>query len=48
MFKELLDWNQIGCLTSSAKATIDYVHTFSETDFRDDLKKINIPVLIIR
>ena len=45
--KEILDWNQILCLNSSAKATIDCVHSFSETDFRNDLKKINIPVLII-
>ncbi len=45
--KELLDWNQVLCLMSSAKATIDCVHSFSETDFRNDLKKINIPALII-
>jgi hypothetical protein len=34
------------CLNSSAKATIDCVRSFSETDFRM-MKKINIPVLII-
>lgn len=45
--KEILDWNQTLCLMSSAKATIDCVHSFSETDFRNDLKKINIPALII-
>ena len=45
--KELLDWNQMLCLMSSAKATVDCVRSFSETDFRNDLKKINIPVLII-
>lgn len=45
--KELLDWNQTLCLTSSIKATIDCVRSFSETDFRNDLKKITIPVLII-
>ena len=45
--KETLDWNQILCLNSSAKATIDCVHSFSETDFRNDLRKIDIPVLII-
>jgi pimeloyl-ACP methyl ester carboxylesterase len=44
---EILDWNQLLCLNSSAKATIECVRSFSETDFRDDLKKINIPVLII-
>ena len=45
--KHLLKWNQMLCLTSSAKATLDCVRSFSETDFRNDLKKINIPVLII-
>ena len=43
----LLEWNQMLCLMSSAKATIDCVRSFSETDFRDDLKKIKIPTLII-
>jgi peroxiredoxin len=45
--RELLDWNQTLCLMSSAKASIDCVHAFSETDFTEDLKKIDIPVLII-
>jgi pimeloyl-ACP methyl ester carboxylesterase len=45
--KPILKWNQMLCLNSSAKATIDCVRSFSETDFRNDLKKINIPVLII-
>lgn len=45
--KPLLKWNQMLCLMSSAKATVDCVRSFSETDFRNDLKKINIPVLII-
>lgn len=45
--KALLKWNQMVCLTSSAKATMECVRSFSETDFRNDLKKINIPVLII-
>ena len=43
----LLDWNQMLCLTSSAKATVDCVRSFSETDFRADLQKINVPTLII-
>jgi len=43
----LLAWNQALCLMSSAKASMDCVRSFSETDFRDDLKKIDIPVLII-
>jgi non-heme chloroperoxidase len=45
--KEILDWNLSHCLFSSAKATVDCIRSFSETDFRDDLKKINIPTLII-
>ncbi len=43
----LLNWNQMLCLMSSAKATVDCVHSFSETDFREDIKKITVPVLII-
>ena len=45
--KSLLYWNLFQCLKSSAKATIDCVRSFSETDFRDDLLKIKIPTLII-
>ena len=45
--KPLLDWNQMLCLMSSSKASIDCVRSFSETDFRTDLIKINVPVLII-
>lgn len=43
----MLDWNQNLCLMSSAKATVDCVRSFSETDFREDIKKIKVPVLII-
>ncbi len=42
-----LDWNQMHCLMASPKATVDCVRSFSETDFRYDLTKINVPVLII-
>ena len=42
-----LDWNQMHCLMASPKATVDCVRSFSETDFRHDLTKINVPVLII-
>lgn len=45
--QEILDWNQMHCLMSSAKATTDCVRSFSETDFRNDVAKINIPTLII-
>ena len=43
----MLEWNQTQCLMSSLNATVDCLRSFSETDFRDDLKKIDIPVLII-
>ena len=43
----LLQWNQVLCLMSSHKATVDCVRSFSETDFRSDLKMINVPTLII-
>lgn len=43
----MLDWNQNLCLMSSAKATVNCVRSFSETDFREDIKKIKVPVLII-
>lgn len=43
----ILEWNQVLCLMSSAKATVDCVRSFSETDFRGDIKKIMVPVLII-
>lgn len=45
--KAVLKWNQMVCLNSSAKATMECVRSFSETDFTNDLKKINVPVLII-
>jgi non-heme chloroperoxidase len=45
--KPLLKWNQMLCLQSSPKATIDCVRSFSETDFRKDLSLIKVPVLII-
>ena len=45
--QQLLDWNQMLCLMSSAKATVDCVRSFSETDFRNDVPQITIPTLII-
>lgn len=45
--KALLSWNQMLCLNSSSIATMECVRAFSETDFRDDLVKITVPVLII-
>ena len=45
--KAMLEWNQTQCLTSSLNATVDCLRSFSETDFRNDLLKIDVPVLII-
>ena len=45
--KATLQWNQMQCLMSSLNATVDCLRSFSATDFRNDLKKIDIPVLII-
>jgi non-heme chloroperoxidase len=44
---QMLDWNQSHCMMSSAKATVDCVRSFSETDFRHDVPKIDVPTLII-
>lgn len=43
----LLDWNQALCLMGSARASMDCVRAFSETDFRKDVQKIDVPTLII-
>lgn len=44
---DFLNWNQSLVLQGSPKATIDCIRSFSETDFRTDLPKINVPTLII-
>ena len=43
----VLDWNQSLALPASLQGTLDCVRSFSQTDFREDLKKIAVPVLII-
>jgi len=43
----LLDWTQMLALQASPRATIECVKAFSETDFRKDLKSVNLPTLII-
>ncbi|MDP4130100.1 MAG: alpha/beta hydrolase [Bacteroidota bacterium] len=45
--QDFLNWNQSLVLQASPKATIDCIRSFSETDFRPDLPKINVPALII-
>jgi non-heme chloroperoxidase len=44
---EMLNWTVGIAMTASPKATKDCVRSFSETDFREDLKKITVPALII-
>ena len=43
----LLQWTQNLALLASAKATIDCVRSFSETDFREELASVTPPALII-
>ncbi len=42
-----LQWNLTLASLGSPKATLDCARSFSETDFRQDVKKINVPALII-
>ncbi len=44
---EILQWTSNLALCASPKATIDCVRSFSETDFRQDLKKIDVCTLVI-
>ena len=43
----VLQWNQTVVSLASPKATIDTAKAFAATDFRSDLKTINIPTLVI-
>jgi len=42
----ILNWWRQG-MTGSAKAHYDGIVAFSQTDFTEDLKKINVPVLVM-
>ncbi len=42
-----LDWNLAWALQASCRATTECVGSFSATDFRQDLPKINVPTLFI-
>jgi non-heme chloroperoxidase len=44
---EILQWASNMAMLGSPKATLDCVRAFSETDFRADLAKIQVPTLII-
>lgn len=43
----VLNWNQTVTSLAAPNATDDCVTSFSGTDFRDDLKKITVPALVI-
>ena len=42
-----LDWNLSLAMQASPKATIECVHAFGETDFRAEMRTINVPALVI-
>jgi non-heme chloroperoxidase len=42
-----LDWTRSLALPASPKATVDCVRAFAGTDFREDLKSITVPVLVV-
>lgn len=44
---EFLDWNQMVTLQSNGNATVKSMKSWSTTDFREDIKNINVPTLII-
>ena len=43
----VLSWSQQLALAASPKASVDCVEAFSATDFREDLKAIRAPTLIV-
>jgi len=45
--QEFLDWHQALTLQSNGNATIKCMQSWSTTDFRKDIEKIDVPVLII-
>jgi non-heme chloroperoxidase len=44
---EIMEWSRQVAMLASPKATVDCVRAFSETDFRADLAKIDVPTLVI-
>lgn len=45
--EDLVHYNKTIASFASPKATQDCITAFAETDFRDDLKKIDVPVLVV-
>jgi non-heme chloroperoxidase len=44
---DILDWMKSLALSSSPKAIIECLDSFSQTDFRDEIESIKVPTLII-
>ncbi|AWG25546.1 alpha/beta fold hydrolase [Flavobacterium kingsejongi] len=44
---EFLNWHQSLTLISNGNATVKTMHSWSQTDFRADLAKISVPILIV-
>ena len=47
MSQGILDWTLMHALKASPKGTVDCVTAFGTTDFREDLKKFDVPTLIL-
>lgn len=45
--EDLLQWHQMLALRAAGRSTTECVHSFGETDFRADVRAINVPTLII-
>lgn len=45
--KPMLDWTQSMAMQAGIKGTLDCVAAFSETDFRSDLARFDVPTLVI-
>jgi non-heme chloroperoxidase len=43
----MIDWFWLQGMQASHKSTLDSIKAFSETDFTEDLKKFNVPTLIL-
>jgi len=43
----MVDWFWMQGMMGGAKNTFDCIKAFSETDFREDLKKVDVPTLVI-
>jgi len=43
----VLDWDFTVAMQASLRATVECAHAFAETDFRADMRNINVPTLII-